>query len=267
VLIIEDNPANLELMRYLLDAFAYSALVAIDGEQGVAMAAAEKPDLILCDVQMPEIDGYEVLRRIRGHSATVAIPVVAVTALAMVGDRAKVLAAGFDGYLSKPIDPTTFVQQVESFLPPALRKGRSRPVADLEASGTRRALRGPTILAVDDVQVNLDLVASIFEPRGYRVLATLDAREALRLARDSPPDLILSDVCMPDGGGFELIRAVKADPRLSAIPFVFLTSTRTDEGARQEGLALGAAKFLFRPIEAQALMDEIVECLPEGGGA
>ncbi len=121
ILIIEDNPANLELMEYLLTAHGYTVLTARDGEEGLEAARRERPDLILCDIQLPGIDGYEVARRIKASSALRDIPLVAVTAFAMVGDRDKVLAAEFDGYLSKPIAPETFVQQVENFLRPELR--------------------------------------------------------------------------------------------------------------------------------------------------
>lgn len=121
ILVIEDNPANLELMRYLLEAFEYRVSVAPDGEQAIEAARLQRPDLILCDIHLPGIDGYEVVRRLRVDRDLARIPVVAVTALAMVGDRDRILATGFDGYLSKPIDPETFVPQVRAFLAPGLR--------------------------------------------------------------------------------------------------------------------------------------------------
>jgi two-component system cell cycle response regulator len=118
ILIIEDNPANLDLMSYLLRSFGHTVIAAQDGESGVDAARGARPDLILCDVQLPGIGGAEVARRIRGEASTMRIPVVAVTALAMVGDRESILGAGFDGYLSKPITPETFVREVEAFLAP-----------------------------------------------------------------------------------------------------------------------------------------------------
>ena len=124
VLIIEDNKANLELVEYLLKASGYTTLTARDGEEGVAAARKEHPDLIICDLQMPIMDGYEVLRELKKDPLLRSIPVVAVTALSMPGDRNNVLTAGFDGYLSKPIDPETFVRTVEGFLPPGLRARR-----------------------------------------------------------------------------------------------------------------------------------------------
>jgi len=128
ILIIEDNPANLELVRYLLDAHGYPTLTATNGEDGLRLFASARPDIVLCDLQLPVLDGYEVLSEIRKDPARADTMVIAVTAFSMSGDRAKVTAAGFDGYISKPIDPTTFVQQIESLLRPDLRA--SRPVPD-----------------------------------------------------------------------------------------------------------------------------------------
>ena len=124
ILVIEDNKANLELVEYLLKASGYATLAARDGEEGVRAARKEHPDLIICDLQMPIMDGYEVVRHLKKDPLLRSIPVIAVTALSMPGDRSNVLAAGFDGYLSKPIDPETFVGTVEDFLPPGLRARR-----------------------------------------------------------------------------------------------------------------------------------------------
>src|SRR6185369_15838596 len=103
ILVIEDNPANMQLMVYLLNAFGHTPVEAIDGEAGLAEAHRQTPELILCDLQLPGMDGYEVVRQLRADPGLAAIPLVAVTAYAMVGDRDKVLAAGFNGYISKPI--------------------------------------------------------------------------------------------------------------------------------------------------------------------
>jgi two-component system cell cycle response regulator len=118
ILIIEDNPANLEMMRFLLQALGYSPITAGDGPEGMETAQRENPDLIVCDIQMPGLDGYEVARRLKSDPVLRAVPLVAVTAYAMVGDRDVALAAGFDGYLTKPIAPQVFVAQLEEFLQP-----------------------------------------------------------------------------------------------------------------------------------------------------
>lgn len=121
ILVIEDNPANLELMSYLLRAFGYTVLTAGDGAEGIAAARRELVDLIICDIHLPNVDGYAVAKFLKGHPVLRQIPLIAVTALAMVGDREKVIAAGFDGYIDKPIAPETFVTQIAGYLPADLR--------------------------------------------------------------------------------------------------------------------------------------------------
>ena len=116
ILVIEDNPTNMELMVYLLTAFGHTTIAARDGEEGVEAALRLVPDLILCDLALPKLDGFGVAQRLRADDRLRAVPLIAVTASAMVGDRDKVIAIGFDGYISKPITPETFVAEVESYL-------------------------------------------------------------------------------------------------------------------------------------------------------
>jgi two-component system cell cycle response regulator len=263
ILVIEDNEANLDLMSYLLRAFGHSVSVARDGPAGLAAVRAEPPDLVLCDIHLPGIGGIEVASRLRSDAALHRIPLVAVTAFAMASDRERIMAAGFDGCLIKPITPETFVAQVEAHLPAQLRGGAARREPAPRAPQPPPAQRGRTILAVDDRPENLELAAGILEPSGYRVVTATGMGAALALALDSPPDLILSDVVMAEGNGYEFIQAVKADARLRDIPFIFLTATMTAPSARKHGLALGAARYLFRPIEPPELLREIEACLGE----
>lgn len=121
ILIAEDHPHSLELMCYLVQAHGYTVLTAVDGELALALAQRERPDLIVCDLQMPKMNGYEVAFQLKRNERMCDIPLIAVTAFSMIGDREKVLASGFDGYFSKPIEVETFVAQLEQYLPPALR--------------------------------------------------------------------------------------------------------------------------------------------------
>ena len=121
ILVADDNRPNLDLMLYLLRAFGHDAEGTEDGNATLQAAESGGFDLILSDVLMPGIDGYELARRVRANAAISWTPLLAVTALAMVGDRERVLAAGFDGYLSKPIDAESFVPEIDSYLPPEKR--------------------------------------------------------------------------------------------------------------------------------------------------
>jgi two-component system cell cycle response regulator len=131
ILIIEDNPINAELMAYLLRAFGHTILSAGDGEEGLQMAWRERPDLILCDVGLPKMDGCELTRLLKANAALATIPVVAVTASAMAEQRQKILSAGFDGFLIKPFEVENFVAQVEQFLASAKAANHGTPAPAL----------------------------------------------------------------------------------------------------------------------------------------
>jgi two-component system cell cycle response regulator DivK len=113
VLVVEDNEKNMKLVRDVLRATGYTTLGATTGEDAVELAQSHEPALVLMDVQLPGIDGLEALKRLRQDELTASIPVLAVTAQAMSGDRERFLEAGFDGYLSKPIDVAELIQVVQ----------------------------------------------------------------------------------------------------------------------------------------------------------
>jgi CheY-like chemotaxis protein len=127
ILVIEDNPESLELIAYLLEAYGHTVLKATDGEEGLQIALREKFDLIICDLQMPKLDGFEVIGRIRASVDIANTPVVAITAYAMREDLERVMAAGFNGYITKPIAPEDFVSQTEQFLKRDLRSNGLSP--------------------------------------------------------------------------------------------------------------------------------------------
>jgi CheY-like chemotaxis protein len=118
VLMIEDNEQNRYLATFLLERRGHSVVSSADGPSGIEEAARLRPAIILLDIQLPGLDGYAVARALRQNPALDAIPIVAVTSYAMPGDREKALEAGCTGYLEKPIDPDTFVDSIERFLPP-----------------------------------------------------------------------------------------------------------------------------------------------------
>lgn len=260
VLIVEDNAMNRELMDYLLRAFGFETLKAVDGRVGLDIARREKPDLILCDIQMPEIDGMEFARLAKADPVLREVPLVAVTAFAMVGDRERVLAQGFDGYISKPLEPLSFIEAVNQLLPAGLRRSNEAP-GTAPAAPHRPVVPIATILVVDDSPINLELKRDLLQPHGYEVLTALTPGLALQMARERLPALIISDVGMSEGTGFDFIRSVKADPRLRDIPFIFLSSTHWNEASRQLGLELGAFRYLLRPLEPALLLAEIEACV------
>ena len=116
ILLIEDNPQNRYLATFLLTKHGYEVIQAFDGPKGIELASQIHPDLILLDIQRPGLDGYAVARELKSDPQLNAVPIVAVTSYAMVGDRDKCLEAGASGYLEKPINPETFVAELERFM-------------------------------------------------------------------------------------------------------------------------------------------------------
>jgi len=116
ILIVEDNAKNMKLARDVLQAKGYGTLEAVTGLDGVALALQHRPDLILMDIQLPDINGFEALQRIRADDSCAAIPVVAFTASVTAGDRHRISAAGFNGFLGKPIELKTFLATVREQL-------------------------------------------------------------------------------------------------------------------------------------------------------
>lgn len=124
VLIIEDNAQNLYLLSFILEKNGFSVIGASNGRDGIDMACREMPDLILLDIQLPVMNGYEVARRLRQVEMVREIPIVAVTSYAMVGDREKALDSGCTGYVEKPINPETFMDEIKTYFQPG-RAGNS----------------------------------------------------------------------------------------------------------------------------------------------
>jgi two-component system cell cycle response regulator DivK len=116
VLLIEDNEQNRYLATYLLEQHGYHVISAIDGRRGLELAQTLVPDVILLDIQLPTMDGYEVASALRTIASLRNTPIIAVTSYAMMGDREKALAAGCNGYIEKPIDPETFVSEIAAYL-------------------------------------------------------------------------------------------------------------------------------------------------------
>ena len=286
ILIIEDNPANIELMSFLLSAYGHTPLNAPDGARGVAAARSELPDLIACDVNLPGMDGFQVLAALRQEPALAAVPVLAVTALAMAGDREKVLAAGFDGYISKPIEPESFVAELEAFLagtPPAAAAApapqaaapvaaTAAPAAPAPASNpwaaapepaastpvaadANAALARPTLLLVDDDRFMLGVLNDMLTGEPYRVLSAQSGEEALALLADEPVDVILCDQAMPGMRGTDVLaEAARRYPKTVRL----MLSGQPDLSEIEAAIAAGVAdEHYIKPVSAMQLRERL----------
>ncbi len=234
ILIIEDNLANTDLMAFLLGAHGHEPFSAANGARGLALARAERPDLIACDVHLPDMDGCAVVAALKAEPELAAIPVLAVTALTMQSDRDRLLEAGFDGYVGKPIEPDSFAAELEAFLPPA---------------------QPPLLLLVDDDPFMLGVLDDFLGEEGYRVLTARSGQEALDLLERHPVRLILSDQCMPGMRGTELM-ALSAARHPGAARMILSGQAEQGEIARalDDGLI---DQFLTKPWNGAELRERI----------
>ena len=145
ILIAEDNPVNRELLRELLEMRGHTVAEACDGEEALGMMEQSQPYLVLLDIGMPILDGFGVIRKIRENPRFASMPVVAVTAYAMQGDREKILSSKFDGYLSKPVDARSLAQELDRVLSqPGAQEVSAEQALGSEVSGKARAVREGT---------------------------------------------------------------------------------------------------------------------------
>jgi len=253
ILIIEDNATNMELMVYLLRAFGYTPLSASDGEAGVAAAQRELPDLIICDVHLPKLDGYGVVAALKADDRVRHIPTLAVTALAMVGDREKLLEAGFDGYIGKPIEPDTFVTQIESFLQGAVSSPGKNDMA--------------TILIVDDHVLNREFLMTLLSYGGHRLLEAANGVEGLKMVLAEKPDLVISDILMPNMDGYEFVTRMHAHAETADVPVIFYTATYREREAMAVAQSCGVRWVLPKPSDPEVILQTVQEALGLAEGA
>jgi two-component system cell cycle response regulator len=268
ILVIEDNPPNLELMLYLLRAFGLEAEGSTTGLDGIERARSEPYALFLCDIHLPDLDGVEVARQLRKMFP--AVPIVAVTALAMIGDQERLLANGFDGYISKPLDPKTFVPTVQAYMPdlgdkPLTTQPRSSPLS-IEHAPTVAGERGQTILVVDDREDSRYLILSVLKVNGFTVIEAGSAEEGIRLAMEKLPSAIICDVNMPGDDGEAFLVKKGTHPGLDKIPVLMITSSDNPSPlTKQKFNDLGAKAFLTRPLNSGDLVAAVGSAIRANG--
>jgi CheY-like chemotaxis protein len=259
VLVVEDTPDSLELMTFLLETHDHTVVAAESGEQAIELAPAARPDLVVLDLQLPGIDGYQTLAALR-TGALAAVPVIAVTSFAMVGDRDRVLHAGFAHYVTKPVDPRTFTDEINSCLPQRLH-GSSPVLGDVVSTADVEPAEPRTnepcagdILVLDDSLTNQTLLRSVLEPHGYQVRTAFTVEEAIAAATAARPDLVLSDVHVGQQRGISLLHYLRTVPALAAVPFGFITASADwmDPLIRE-----GSVRIIHRPIDPTDLLDEV----------
>jgi len=263
ILIIEDNQANMDLVTYLLQAFGHHPLCATDGAMGVEMAQRERPDLILCDLHLPKIDGLGVVARLRADPATRAIPILAASALPVTDGCAALRRAGFTGCLPKSLEPDVLLPSLESFLPEHLRAGAVAAKAAAAAaavapahSGTGEASPGAArarVLLLDAAPENAGLVAAILAHTGYTVSTASNPMDAGALLDGHVYDVVLCELGLLEAGRLSFL----ADA-LEMAPGLPVLVIRPDDEDDLDALGAGRRRgLLSHPLDPQQLVAAI----------
>ncbi len=252
ILLVEDNELNQDMLSRRLLRRGYEVAIAIDGSLGVSMAISENPDLILMDMSLPVMNGWEATRLLKGNEQTQSIPVIALTAHAMVGEREKALEAGCDDYDTKPVDLQRLLQKVESLL--ANRASRDRTESEtphnMEQKSTmdRKSDSSKTVLLVDDNEMNRDMLSRRLQRAGYIVLLATSGEEGLDSIRQQSVDLVLLDVMMPGIGGLETLKRIRQNYSKAQLPVIMATAKDQSNDVVQ-AFELGANDYITKPID------------------
>src|SRR5687768_4631751 len=245
VLVVEDNPISRKLTRVALEADGFTVAEAQDGQSAVASVRRDLPDLILQDILLPDIDGFDLVGRLHGLPGAEKIPILALTGLIAKGDEAKLPRANFADYLFKPVEPSFLVSTVR---------------AHLAASKTSVNMpgHGRVVLAVDDDPKQLKLLATYLANLGFGVTTANDGAEGLAKAETTFPDAVMSDVLMPRLDGFELCLAIRKHRRLSKIPVVLLTNNYGDAADKQLASDIGANALVMRTPDCKDAVEALL---------
>lgn len=253
ILVVEDSPDIRVLIRMLLEAAGHEVMTASDGRAGVDAVRTERPDLVLMDLSLPVLSGWEAAKEIKEDPATASIPIVAVTAHAMHGDRERALAAGCDGFIPKPIDEETFEALVRSYLQRPAPEGpvTSETAPQPAPSPPPRSAEAGRILVVDDHAEVADLIRHDLESEGHEVVVARTPEQVAELAwSDRGFDLAVVDVMLGPDSGYDLT-ADLVSRATEYLPVLLVTAGEID---REKGFAAGADDFIAKPLDAAELV-------------
>ncbi|HEY1187304.1 MAG TPA: response regulator [Gemmata sp.] len=287
LLLVEDEPANREMFRRRLERKGYVVITAENGSSAVALTQSEKPDLVLMDLGLPDIDGWEATRRVKGDPATAPIPVIVLSAHVTSDAREKALAAGCQDFEPKPVNWDVLFRKVEEWLAKA-KEEAARRAADLVNAVARAAphpagAQAPTgefpslsaakhpekevcavapkrILVVEDNDANRVMLCRRLNNRGYVTVEAANGREALAAVRAGAFDLVLCDIMMPEVDGYEVLTALKADPELQALPVIMISALDEMAGVAR-CIEMGAEDYLQKPYDPVLLHARVNACL------
>src|SRR3984885_3357681 len=264
VLVVDDVPANVKLLEARLSAEYFDVVTAMSGAEALAICERAECDLVLLDVMMPDLDGFEVCRRLKASSATHHIPVVMVTALDQPSDKVRGLEAGADDFLTKPIAELALIARVRSLsrLKMATGELRMRALTSRDIgieSPEREALadtgRGGRVMIVDDRPASYERIAATLKSE-HEIETETDPQQAVFHAADGNFDLLIVSLALENFDALRLCSQLRSLERTRNIPILVITEP--DNNARMvRGLEIGVNDFLLRPIDRNELLARV----------
>lgn len=239
ILVVEDSPTQARQIEDTLQRAGYSSLLVSSGREALAILEKEKPLLVLADIVMPEMDGFELCKAIKAQEALKSIPVILLTQLSDPREVVRGMECGADDFVVKPYNEQALLARIEGML----------SIGPPGATGVR-------ILVAEDSPTQAEQLKFLLERRGYSVTLASNGQECLDLARKSPPTLIISDVVMPVMDGYELAFRVKQDEVLRRVPVILITSLMDRKDIVQRASVVADA-FFTKPFEEQYLVAKI----------
>ncbi len=261
VLVVDDVPANVKILEAKLTAEYFEVLTAPHGRAALEIAQAEQPDIILLDVMMPEIDGFEVCRRLKADARTAHIPVVMVTALSDTGDRVAGLDAGADDFLTKPVNDLILLSRVKSLvrLKTSMDEWRLREATSGQLGGdlataaplTDEQLRG-RVLVIESDPFSGEKICHLLEQKQCKAVLASTGKVGSQLCDSEDFDLVIVSLYLEDGDGLRLCSHLRSNERTRRLP-ILLVIEPEEMGGLVKGFEIGVNDYLFRPIEGNEL--------------
>jgi putative two-component system response regulator len=244
ILIVDDSAITRAVLKRQLEVYGAAIILAEDGEQGWEAALSEDIDLIISDIEMPKLDGFELCQRLKANDSTRGIPVIILSSLEADMDIEKGFTVGAAAYVAKSEAHLNLIEIIEKVLK-RFRFSRSR-----------------CILVVDDSALIRKMVSRSLEEAGFQVMTAENGKQGLTRIRERRPDLIISDIKMPEMDGIEFCKKTHADPDLAVIPFVIM-STNSERGIMRRLFNLGASSYLVKPFNMEQLVITIERLLSD----
>jgi two-component system cell cycle response regulator len=259
VLVVDDIAANLRLLEAKLLNEYYEVAVAASGEEALALVLRWMPDVILLDVMMPEMDGYDVCRRLKAEPMTAHIPVVMVTALTDQSERVRGLEAGADDFLSKPVDDATLFARLRALLRMKqvldawrLRAETARDLGIEPQTDPASSVAGSRALLVNADPAETAELTAVLELDGLKVEAGVDPAQAWKTLLDGAPDIVLLSLTLAGGDALRLASRLRAEVATRDVPLLLIGDT-AQKGLVLRGFDLGANDHVLRPVDPNEL--------------